>query len=163
MPSVDVVSAVDMQALDNAVNNTKREVSTRFDFKNVTTDVMLDRKEKMIHLQTGDEMKMKAVLDMLQRQAIRLKLDPKFLDPGKIEPTSQGAVKLDIKIKEGIPSETCKKIVKLIKDGKFKVQPTIQDNQVRVEGKKIDDLQAIMQLLRDQSYDLPLQFVNMRS
>jgi uncharacterized protein YajQ (UPF0234 family) len=163
MPSVDVVSTVDMQVLDNAVNNTKREVSTRFDFKNVTSDITLDRKEKVIHIQTGDELKVKSINEMLMRQCIRLKMDPKFLEVGKVEPTSQGEVKLDIKIKEGIPTETCKKIVKLIKDGKFKVQPTIQDNQVRVEGKKIDDLQAIMQLLRDQNYEIPLQFVNMRS
>ncbi len=163
MPSLDVVSQVDLQVLDNAVNNAKREVSTRFDFRGVNTEIELDKKTKVIHILTGDEMRMKAVQDMLQRNVIRLKMDPKFAEPGKIEPTSNGQVKLDVKIKEGIPTETCKKIVKLVKDGGFKVQATIQSNQVRLEGKKIDDLQAIMQQLRQQNYEVPLQFVNMRS
>ena len=163
MPSVDVVSQVDMQVLDNAVNNAKREVSTRFDFRGVNTEIELDKKAKVIHLLTADEMRMKAVLDMFQRNAIRLKMDPKFAEPGKTEPTSNGQVKLDINIKEGISMETCKKIVKLVKDGGWKVQASIQSNQVRLEGKKIDDLQTIMQQLRQQNYDAPLQFVNMRS
>jgi len=163
MPSVDVVSKVDLQVLDNAINNVKREISTRFDFKNVKSEITLDRKAKCIHIATGDDLKVKAVKELLFGQCIRLKEDPKCLDIKEIEPTSHGTVKVDILIKEGIPKETGQKIVKLIKGRKLKVQPAIQDDQVRITGKKIDDLQEIMRLLKEQDYDIPLQFVNMKS
>lgn len=163
MPSVDVVSTVDIQAMDNAINNVKREISSRFDFKGVTTEVAFDRKEKAIHILTGDDMKMKSVAEMLVGQCVRFKIDPKCLDQKEMEPTSHGAVKMDILVKTGIPKDTCQKMVKYIKGLKYKVQPAIQDEQVRITGKKIDDLQAIMQLLREQDYDIPLQFVNMKS
>ncbi|MFC1968245.1 YajQ family cyclic di-GMP-binding protein [Chloroflexota bacterium] len=163
MPSVDVVSRVDLQALDNASNNVKREIYTRFDFKNVESDITLDRKEKRIHIVSGDEGMVKSVIEMLIGQCIRFKVDPKCLQFKEIEPTSHRTAKTDVQIKEGIPKDTCQKIVKLIKGLKIKVQSTIQDNQVRLTGKKIDDLQEIMQLLREQDYDIPLQFVNMKS
>ncbi len=163
MPSVDVVSKVDLQALDNAINNVKREISTRFDFKNVKSEINFDRKAKYIHIVTGDDWKIKAVTEMLIGQCTRLKVDPKCLDRKEIEATSHGTVKMDILIKEGIPKETGQKIVKLIKGLKIKVQPAIQDDQVRITGKKIDDLQEIMRLLREQDYNIPLQFVNMKS
>jgi hypothetical protein len=163
MPSVDVVSKVDLQVLDNAINNVKREISTRFDFKNVNSEITFDRKAKYIHIVTGDDWKVKAVTEMLFGQCTRLKMDPKCLDIEEIEPTSHGTVKMDILIKEGIPKETGQKIVKLIKGLKIKVQPAIQDDQVRLTGKKIDDLQEIMQLLKEQDYNIPLQFVNMKS
>jgi hypothetical protein len=102
-------------------------------------------------------------MEMLVGQCNRLKLDPKCMDHKKIEPTSSGAVKVDILIREGIPKETGRKIVKLIKGLKIKVQPAIQDDQVRITGKKIDDLQEIMRLLKEQGYNIPLQFVNMKS
>jgi len=163
MPSVDVVNKVDMQVLDNAINNVKREVATRFDFKNIKTEITLDRKAKSIHITTGDDLKVKAVTEMLFGQCARLKQDYKCLDIKEIEPTSHGTVKVDILIKEGIPKETGQRIVKLVKSLKLKVQPALQDNQVRLTGKKIDDLQKIMQLLREQDYDIPLQFDNMKS
>ncbi len=163
MPSVDVVSRVDLQALDNAINNVKREISTRFDFKNVKSEITFDRKAKYIHIVTGDDWKVKAIVEMFIDQCTRFKLDPKCLDLKEIEPTSHGTVKMDILIKEGIPKETGQKIVKLIKGLKIKVQPAIQDDQVRITGKKIDDLQEIMRLLEEQDYNIPLQFVNMKS
>jgi uncharacterized protein YajQ (UPF0234 family) len=163
MPSVDVVSKVNLQALDNAINNVKREISTRFDFKNVKSEITFDRKAKYIHIVTGDDWKVKAVTDILIGQCTRLKVDPKCLDLKEIEPTSHGTVKADILIKEGIPKETGQKIVKLIKGLKIKVQPAIQDDQVRITGKKIDDLQEIMRLLKEQDYNIPLQFTNMKS
>jgi uncharacterized protein YajQ (UPF0234 family) len=163
MPSVDVVSKVDLQALDNAINNVKREISTRFDFKNVKSEITFDRKAKYIHIVTGDDWKVKAVTEMLIGQCTRLKVDSKCLDLKEIESTSHGTVKVDILIKEGIPKETCQKIVKFIKGLKIKVQPAIQDDQVRLTGKKIDDLQEIMRLLKEQGYNIPLQFVNMKS
>ena len=163
MPSVDVVSKVDLQALDNAINNVKREISTRFDFKNIKSEITFDRKAKYIHIITGDDWKVNAVTEILIGQCSRFKIDPKCLDLKKIEPTTDDTVKMDILIKEGIPKETGQKIVKLIKGLKIKVQPAIQDNQVRLTGKKIDDLQEIMRLLKEQDYDIPLQFVNMKS
>jgi len=163
MPSVDVVSRVDLQALDNAINNVKREISTRFDFKNVKSEITFDRKTKYIHIVTGDDWKVKAVTEMLIGQCTRLKVDPKCLDLKEIEPTSHDTVKMDILIKEGIPKETGQKIVKLIKGLKIKVQPAIQGDQVRITGKKIDDLQEIMRLLKEQDYNIPLQFANMKS
>ena len=163
MPSVDVVSKADLQIICNAINNVKREISTRYDFKNVESEITFDRKAKYIHIVSGDDWKAKAVADMLSGQCIRFKLDPRCLDLREIEPTSHDTVKMDIFIKEGISKETSRKIVKLIKSLKIKVQSTIQDDQVRITGKKIDDLQEIMRLLREQDYNIPLQFVNMKS
>ena len=163
MPSVEVVSRVDLQALDNAINNVKREIISRFDFKNVKAEITLDRNEKRIHIVTADESKVKAITGMLIAQCVRLKVDPACLGVKEIKLISHVIADVDIKIKEGIPKETCQKIVKLIKGLKMKVQPAIQDDQVRITGKKIDDLQEIMRLLGEQDYDLPLQFVNMKS
>jgi len=163
MPSVDVVSKVDLQAMDNAINNVKREISTRFDFRNVNSEITFDRKAKHIHIVTGDDWKIRVVTEMLIGQCVRLKLDTKCLDLKEIETTSHDRAKMDILIKEGIPKETGQKIVKLIKNLKLKVQSAIQDDQVRITGKKIDDLQEIMRLLKEQDYDIPLQFVNMKS
>lgn len=163
MPSVDVVSKVDLQALDNAINNTKREIVNRFDFKNVKTEITLDRSKKSIHIASTDESKVKTITEMLLGQCIRLKVDPRCLDIKNAERVSRSAPDVNIKIKEGIPKETAQKMVKFIKGLDMKVQPTIQDEQVRISGKKIDDLQKIMRLLEQQDYDLPLQFVNMKS
>lgn len=163
MPSVDVVSRVDFQALDNAVNNAKREIGTRYDFKGVATDLELDRKAKSLHLSTGDEGKLRAVIDMLQTHAIRQKLDVKVFDVGTIEPTSHGGVKVDIKVKEGLDKDTARDMVKVVKGTKYKVQAAIQEDHVRLTGKKIDELQALMKLFREKDYDRPLQFVNMKS
>jgi len=163
MPSVDVVSKVDLQSLDNAINNVKREITTRYDFKNIKSEITYDKKTKRIHIVTGDDWKVKAVINMLIGQCTRLKLDPKCLDFQKIEATSQLTAKTDILLTEGISKELAQNMVKLIKGLKMNVQPAIQDDQVRITGKKIDDLQHIMQLLREEDYDIPLQFVNMKS
>jgi uncharacterized protein YajQ (UPF0234 family) len=162
MPSVDVVSAVDLQALDNAVNNVKREVASRYDFKNVKSEITFDRKDKTVDILSGDDSKVRTIMQMLTGQCVRLGVDPKCLENGKIEPTEHGTAKVEIKIKEGIPKETSQKIVKLVKGLKIKVQPSIQEDHVRLTGKNIDDLQAIMRLLEEQNYDMPLQFVNMK-
>jgi hypothetical protein len=163
MPSLDVVSTVELQSLDNAVNNTKREIATRFDFRSVKSDISFDRKEKIIHIVSGDEWKVKTVKDILMGQCVRQKVDPKSLDIGKTDTVSTTIAKTDIHIKEGIPKETGQKIVKYIKSLKIKVQPSILDNKLRITGKQIDDLQEIMRLLTEQDYGVPLQFVNMKS
>jgi len=163
MPSVDVVSKVDLQAMDNAINNVKREILSRFDLRKVATEITFDRKAKSIHIVSGDDWQIKIITEMLIGQCTRFKLDAKCLDFKEIETVSASRAKMDIFIKEGIPKETGQKIVKLIKGLKLKVQPAIQDDQVRISGKKIDDLQEIMRLLKEQDYDIPLQFVNMKS
>jgi cyclic-di-GMP-binding protein len=163
MPSLDVVSTVDLQSLDNAVNNGKREIATRFDFRSVKTEISLDRKDKIIHVVSGDEFKVKTVKDILLVQCIRQKVDPKSLEIGKVEIQTTSVARMDIKVKEGIPKDTAQKIVKYIKSLKIKVQPAILDNKLRITGKQIDDLQEIMRLLTEQDYGVPLQFVNVKS
>jgi cyclic-di-GMP-binding protein len=163
MPSLDVVSTVDLQFLANAVNNTKREIATRYDFRSVKTEIDLDQKEKVIHILSGDEWKVKTVKDMLIGQCIRQKVDPKSLESGKVDTVSTTVAKLDIKVNEGISKEIGQKIVKYIKSLKIKVQPAILDNKLRITGKQIDDLQEIMRLLKEQDYGVPLQFVNYKS
>ena len=162
MPSFDIVSKVDLQEVDNAVNNVRKELDTRFDFRNVKTDLELNRKEKVLHVVTGDEMKIRAIQDLLKMHFTRRKLDPKSMEFKELEATSQGRVKMDILIREGISKDTAQKIVKLIKAQKLKVQAAIQDEQVRVTGKQIDDLQAVIKLLDEQDFDVPLQHVNMK-
>lgn len=152
-----------MNELENAVNNTVREVSTRYDFRNSKTEIKLDKKEKLIHVVSSDEMKMNALKDMIQGNCFKRKVDPKCLEFKKIEPTSQGLLKRDVKINEGISKDLAREIVKKIKDLNLKVQAAIQDEQVRVTGKKIDDLQAVIQTLKASDIDIPLQYVNMKS
>ncbi|GAB6175350.1 YajQ family cyclic di-GMP-binding protein [Desulfobaculum senezii] len=163
MPSFDIVSQVDLQEADNAVNNVVKEVATRYDFRGVHTEIKLNRKDKVISIVTGDEMKIKALREMLIAHFTRRKLDSKCLEFKKHEATSQGQLKQDVAIKEGISKEMGQKIVKTIKNLKLKkVQPAIQDDQVRVTAKQIDDLQTVMQTLNNADFDLPLQFVNMK-
>ncbi|MBU1004021.1 MAG: YajQ family cyclic di-GMP-binding protein [Proteobacteria bacterium] len=163
MPSFDIVSQVDMQEMTNAVNNVLKEVQTRYDFRGVTTELELNSKDKVLRLLTGDEMKVRAVREMLISHCVRRKVDPKILEFGKEEPTSRGMLKQEIKIREGIDKDNARTIVKLIKDQKLKkIQAAIQDEQVRVTGKQLDDLQAVIQMLDAQNLDLPLQYVNMK-
>lgn len=163
MPSFDIVSKVDFAELENAVNNALREVATRYDFRNTKTEIKLDKKAKSIQLLAADSMKMKALAEMIRTNCVKRKVDPKCLDFGKEEPTSQGFVKMDVKVREGVSQDLARDIVKTIKDLKLKVQASIQDDQVRVTGKKIDDLQTVIQTLRGRDIEVPLQYVNMKS
>lgn len=161
MASFDIVSRVDMQEVDNAVNMTRKAILTRFDFRQSKTEINLDKKEKKLYLLTEDEMKMRAIQDTLVENLVRRKLDVKCLEAKEIQMASHGMVQKEIHIKEGVDSETARKIVKLIKDLKLKVQASIQENQVRVSGKQLDDLQTVIQKIRGTNLDIPLQFVNM--
>lgn len=163
MPSFDVVSQLDLQEVDNAVNNTRREVSNRFDFRNLKTEIELDKKNKIIHLATGSEMKMDDLKQMLITHIIKRSVSPKALEFGDMKPAGMDQVKMDVKLREGIEKELAKRLVKLIKDLGLKVQAQIQDDQIRVTGKKIDDLQAVIQALRVADVDVPLQYVNMKN
>jgi cyclic-di-GMP-binding protein len=163
VPSFDVVNQIDLQEVDNAINNTKKAIETRYDFRGSNTEVTFDRKAKVIHASTADTMKLQAVQEMLAQNLSKRGVSPKALDKKESEPTSKGGVRQDIALKEGIDKEMAKKIVKIIKETKMKVQAQIQDEQVRVTGKKIDDLQDIIELLKGKNLDIPLQYVNMKS
>ncbi|HKK34011.1 MAG TPA: YajQ family cyclic di-GMP-binding protein [Desulfomicrobiaceae bacterium] len=163
MPSFDIVNEIDFQEVDNAVNNTRKEIETRYDFRGSKTEITLNRKNNSIALLTEDEMKLKAVKQMLGVNLAKRKVDSRIVEYKDLEPTSGGMVKQAATLAEGIDKDTAKKIVKLIKaDKSLKVQPAIQDNQVRVTGKKIDDLQAVISMLGDQDLGIPLQYVNMK-
>lgn len=162
MPSFDIVSELELQEVDNAVNNVRKEIETRYDFRGVITEIEFNRKTKAISLVTGDDMKIRAVRDMLISHFVRRKLDPKAMEFGEPEKTSRGQLKQEITLHDGIDKDSARKLVKMIKDSKLKVQAAIQDEQVRVTGKQIDDLQAVIALLREATFELPLQFVNMK-
>jgi len=161
MASFDIVSRVDLQEVDNAVNMTRKAILTRFDFRESKTEITLDKKDKKIHVLTEDEMKLKSIQETLLENLVRRKVETKCLESKEIQMASQGMVQREFTIKEGVDTDTARTIVKLIKEQKSKVQAAIQDNQVRVSGKKIDDLQAAIQAVRGAKLSIPLQFVNM--
>jgi len=162
MPSFDVVSRINMQEVDNAVNITTKTILTRYDFRNSKTAISLDKKDKKVLVTTEDDMKLRAVQDTLIENLVKRKVDRRCLDPKETEPAAHGMIKREIAIKEGVDTDNARTIVKMIKDKKLKVQAAIQDNQVRVTGKKIDDLQEVIQMLRGANLAIPLQFVNMQ-
>lgn len=160
--SFDVVSEVELQEVNNAVNQTVKEISQRFDFKGSKSQVEI-AEEDQIKVLSDDEYKLSSVLDILQSKLIKRGISLKFLEYGKIEPASGGTVRQIITIKRGIPTEKGKEIVAVIKKTKLKVQAQIQDDQVRVSGKNRDDLQKVMQLLKESDFGLELQFSNYRT
>lgn len=163
MPSFDIVSKVDAQALDNAVNVTHKEITNRFDFKGSHVVIDLNKKEFTLHLETDDEMKMRQLVDVLISRAHKQGIAPEAFDASKQGQQSGKVWKKDVKVKNGLAQEDAKKIVKLIKDSGLKVQASINDDLVRVTAKKIDDLQSIIQLCKTSSLGLPLQYENMRN
>lgn len=162
MPSFDIVSRIDLQEVDNAVNITKKAISARYDFRGSKTEITLDKKDKKLQVITEDEMKLRAVQDTLIENLVKRKVDRKCLDPKAVEMAAHGMVQREIAIKEGVDSDNARAIVKMIKDKKLKVQAAIQENQVRVTSKKIDDLQEVIQMVRGANMPIPLQFVNMQ-
>ena len=163
MASFDIVSRIDLQEVDNAVNITKKAILSRYDFRQSKTEITLDKKEKKIRVTTEDEMKMRAVQDALVENLVRRKVDRKCLDAKESHMAAQGMIQREIAIKEGVDSDIARNIVKMIKERKLKVQAAIQENQVRVTGKKIDDLQTVIQMLRGANLPIPLQFINMQN
>jgi uncharacterized protein YajQ (UPF0234 family) len=161
MASFDIVSRVDIQEVDNAVNITKKAILTRYDFRQSKTEIGLDKQNKKLHVVTEDEMKMKAIQEALIESFIKRKVDVKCLDAGEIQMASHGMIQKELAIREGVDPETARSIVKLVKNQKLKVQAAIQDQQVRVTGKNIDDLQAIIQVVKGANIEIPLQFVNL--
>src|SRR5205809_5253423 len=163
MPSFDIVSKVDAQALDNAVNVTTKEITNRFDFKGSHVVINLDKKEFKLSIETSDDMKMRQLIDVLVSRAHKQGIAPEAFDLSKEGAQSGKSWKKEVLVTNGLKQEDAKKIVKLIKDSGMKVQASINDDMVRVTGKKIDDLQAVIQLCRSAELGIPLQYENMRS
>jgi hypothetical protein len=160
MPSFDVVFKVDMQEVDNAVNQARKEINQRYDFKGTHNEI--DLENECIVILAADDYKLTAVVDILRGKLARRSVSPTCLDFGKKEPASHGAMRQRITLLQGINKEHGKEIVKAIKDSKLKVQTQIMEDQVRVSGKKIDNLQEVIQLLKGKNFGIDLQFINMR-
>lgn len=160
MPSFDVVSKVESHEIDNAVQQAKHEVTQRYDFRD--TETSIERTEEAITLRSNSEGRLEAAYKVLEEKIVKRKISLKILDAGKAEPAGGSMHRQVVKIKQGIDQDRAKKIVKLIKDTKMKVQASIQGDTVRVTGKKRDDLQEAIQFLKAQDIDLPLQFTNFR-
>ena len=163
MPTFDIVSEVDAQTLDNAINNAKKEILNRYDFNGSKSTIELDKKTNAITILTEDDMRLKAIIDSIISRMMKQSLDPNSLDFGKEFVASGNMIRKEINIKEGIDKETAKKIVAKIKDSKLKVQASMMDDQVRVQSKNIDDLQKVISLCRGENFGQPLQFINMRN
>ena len=160
MPSFDIVSKIDLPEVDNAIANMTREMSQRYDFKNSTSRVELKGEE--ILLNADDDLKLKQMHELLQGHLARRKIDTGVIDYQTPEKAAGQAVRQKALIRQGIGRDLAKKIVKEIKDGKFKVQVTVQGDELRVTGKKRDDLQTVIQHLKGLSLEQPLQYVNFR-
>jgi cyclic-di-GMP-binding protein len=158
--SFDVVSRIDRQELDNALNQTRKEIAGRFDFKNSKTTI--ENTDEEITIVADDELKLKNVIDILQSKAIKRGVSLKAFEYGTVEAAAGQTVRQVIALRSGIPKEKSKPLLEVIKGSKLKVQAQYQDEQLRVSGKSKDDLQKIQQLLRGLDYELPLQFVNYR-
>lgn len=159
--SFDVVSEVDMQEVDNAVNQAKKEIGTRYDFRG--SKCSLELEGSTVKVLADDEYKLGAVIDILQSKMVKRNVSLKNLDYGKVEPSSGATVRQVVTIKKGISKEIAKDVVKVIKNSKIKVNSQIMEDQVRVAGKDKDDLQAVIQLLKGEDFPVELQFVNFRS
>lgn len=158
--SFDVVSEVDMVEVANAIDQARREVATRFDFKGTDTTIESDDKTVDVHSSTED--RLKAAIEVVKDKMVRRQVPLKALDVGSVQPAAKGTARATITIKHGLTDEKAKEIVKFIKGTGTKVQSQIQAQQVRVSGKKKDDLQAVIAALKEHDFDVPLQFVNMR-
>jgi cyclic-di-GMP-binding protein len=162
MPSFDIVSKINMQEIDNAVNSVLRELTNRYDFKGAVFSIELKTKENLILVAAEDEYKIGAISDSLKVFCVKRGIDPKALDFQKLEKAGGNTLRQEVKLLNGIEQEIAKKIVKHIKDSKMKIQASIKGDEVRIDGKKRDDLQEAMSALRGANFEIPLQFINFR-
>jgi len=160
MPSFDIVSKTDLAEIENALANMTREMSQRYDFKG--SQCRIERKDAEITINADDELKLKQMHELLQGHLARRKIEPGVLDYKTVEKAAGQAVRQKAVIRQGIDRELAKRLAKEVKDGKFKVQVTVQGDELRVSGKKRDDLQAVIQHVKGLSVELPLQYVNFR-
>ncbi|MBK9400743.1 MAG: YajQ family cyclic di-GMP-binding protein [Bacteroidetes bacterium] len=163
MPSFDIVNEIDLQKLDNAINVAIKEISSRYDFHGSKTEVELDKKTFIINVLTENDMRVKVIQDILISRMMKQGIDAQGLDFGKEHYASGNMLRKEVTVKKGIDKETAKKIVKIIKDSGLKVQASIMDDQLRVTGKKLDDLQATMSSVKTANIGIPLQFTNFRN
>lgn len=163
MPSFDIVSKVDLQTLDNAINTVKKEINNRYDFKGSPVEIDLDKKEMIVKLEVESDMKLDQVIDVLISRSMRQGLAAEIYDLSKEHYVSGKVVKKEVPVRNGIKQDDAKKIVKMIKDSGLKVQAAIMDDIVRVTAKKIDDLQEVIQKCREANLGIALQYVNMKS
>ena len=162
MPSFDIVSKIDLQEVDNAVNSVMRELTNRYDFKGAKFSLEVDKKENLVKLAAEDGYKLGQIRDSFKGSTTKRGIDVRAFDFQKEEEASGNSLRQNVKIKNGIEQEVAKKIVKDIKDRKMKVQASIRGDEVRVEGKKRDDLQEVMHFIKSAGYDAALQFINFR-
>jgi uncharacterized protein YajQ (UPF0234 family) len=160
MPSVDIVSEIDTAEILNATDNANRELSTRFDFRGV--DASIDLANDIVTIKTEADFQCQQLLDIFRAQLVKSKIDPRIIECDEQSIHRGKTFSLEVRFKQGISSELCKKIIKLIKEQKLKVQAAIQGDQVRVTGKKRDDLQAVMAMVREADLGQPFQFKNFR-
>jgi cyclic-di-GMP-binding protein len=160
--SFDIVSEIDFQEADNAVNQALKEIHQRYDLKDSSTQVDLNKKDKLININTKDDYSLKAAIDILETKFIRRNISIKALKFVEPEAAAGGRIKQVINLQSGISKENAKIITKMIKDSKLKINAQIQDEQIRVTAPKIDDLQAVIKLVKEADLDFPTQFVNMK-
>jgi uncharacterized protein YajQ (UPF0234 family) len=163
MPTFDIVSKIDGQTLDNAINTAKKEILNRYDFHGSKSSIELDKKTNQLTIITENDMRLKAIKDSIISRMVKQGLDPSSLDDGKEHYASGNMIRKEIAVKEGIDKPTASKIVKAIKESGLKVQASIMDDMVRVQAKKIDDLQEVISLCRKGDFGQPLQYINMRN
>jgi uncharacterized protein YajQ (UPF0234 family) len=163
MASFDITSTLDLQEVDNAINQARKEVAQRYDFKGAKAEIDFNKTEKTLTLVADDKMKIEALWEILQSRLVRRNVPVKNFKPGEVEPASGGAMRRTIALQQGIPVEAAREIVKFLKDAKLKkVQAAIQADQVRVSAPARDDLQEAMRLLREKDFGVALQFGNYR-
>lgn len=163
MPSFDVVSELDMMEVENAVNQTVKEIATRFDFRGGKSELSLEKEEKKVKILADDELKLRSIHQIFESKMAKRGIDLKSVKYGKEEAATGNMIRQYLELKSGLGKEEAKEVTKLIKDAKLKVQSQVQDEQVRVTSKSIDELQAVIKLLKGASLKFPVQFVNMRS
>ena len=162
MPSFDIVSSFNMQEVDNAVNMVTRDIAQRYDFRGSRTKLTLDKSQKTITIEADNTMQLAAVVDMLKSRAINRKVSLKVLKFDEEESAAGTSIRQRVSLQEGIDRDRAKSINKMIKEKKLKVQSQIQGEQLRVSGKKIDDLQSVISMLKEANLDIALQYVNMK-
>ncbi|MGA2624289.1 MAG: YajQ family cyclic di-GMP-binding protein [Bacteroidota bacterium] len=160
--SFDIVSKVELQEVDNAINQARKEIAQRYDFKGSKTSIELLQKEHEVVILSDDDFRMKATVDLLQTKFVKRGVPLKALTYSKVEPAAGSLVRETIKLQNGIDKENAKLIVKMIKDTKLRVQAQIMDDQVRVSGKNKDDLQAVIAMLRKADLNFSMQYINYR-
>lgn len=162
MPSFDIVCDVDLQEIDNAVNQASREMTGRFDFRSGKSLIEFDRENKLLKIVADDDFKLRAIHQILETKIAKRGLDCRILQYDKPEEGSNKLLKQKVTLRSGLTKEEAKKITLLIRNSGMKVQPEIQDDQIRVTAKKIDDLQEVMAMVKKAELGIPLQYINMR-